>query len=104
VLKEAVVIGRDNSECPGYGTVCPEWHHHQHCALCGFILVAQSDGCGGLEGFGPDANAVECEECERYSCPECARNRGGKTLCYDCNGSALFGSLLADGFSLGGAA
>jgi|ERR1700677_132373 len=78
------IIGKDNSECPGYGTVCPEWHDHKHCALCSFILVAQSDGCGSLEGYGPDANAVECDECERYSCPECTRSRKGKTLCYDC--------------------
>lgn len=76
-------VGRDNSECPGLN-ICPEWHQHKHCALCAFALVAQGDGYGNIEGFGPDATAVECDECERYSCPECARDRAGKTLCYDC--------------------
>lgn len=77
------IVGRDNSLCSGIGT-CPEWHDHKHCVLCAFALVAQSDGCGNLEGYGPNATAVQCDECGRYSCPECARDRGGKTLCYDC--------------------
>jgi len=82
------IFGRDNSVCPAN---CPEWHYHKHCALCAFVLVAQGDLSGNVEGFGQDANAVQCDECERYSCPECARSRNGKELCYDCNIAPYFG-------------
>ena len=78
------IMGRDNSECGGIGKCYESFYHHKHCALCSKVYRAQSDGYGNIEGFGENAEAVECDECERYSCPECIRLRKDKKLCYDC--------------------